>query len=264
MILANLSLFFRFMQRDFYLYKNRIVQYIVNYAIIYPVIHAFAFGYLQSNIYFGQQLQEMGTILFTGNFLIVIVILTYKLSIELLFDLEGDRYIDYQITLFSPRLLLIERILFSTLFSCVILLPYFPVAKLLLGSLFYTQHANWLQLAAIVFASCLMCSSYNHLVACALPDSNKIGFFWRRVNTPLVTILGGFWIPWFAIKKFSTMLGYMTLANPFIYVTEGIRQSILQSQNFLPFFASLSMLLFFSVVLAGCTLYVFKRRMDHI
>lgn len=264
MLLTTFSLFFRFMQRDLYLYKNRIIQYVVNYAVIYPTIHALAFGYLQSNAYFGSNASDMGTILFTGNFLIVIIILTYKLSIELLFDLEGDRSIDFQITILNPRLLIIQKIIFSTLFSSIILLPYFPIAKLLLGHLFVSANTVWPYLLCIQIASCLLCSVYNHLIACLLPDSNSIGFFWRRINTPLVTILGGFWIPWYALRNFSPMLGILTLANPFIYITEGIRQSILQSDRFLSFGVCLSMLLLFSLILTLWTFYAFKKRLDHI
>lgn len=264
MILRSLILFFRFMQRDLYVYKNRVLQYVVNYALIYPMIHAFAFGYLQSNAYFSDGMQHMSTILFTGNFLIVIYVLTYKLSIELLFDIEGDKYINYQMTLLDPRLILIQKILFSTFFSALVLLPYFPVAKLLLGNYFFTDNINWFHLGAIVLSSSFMCSAYNHLAASVIPTTHKIGFFWRRVNTPLMTILGGFWVPWFALKRFSALLGYLTLGNPFIYVTEGIRRSILGTETFLPWAVSVSMLICFSIVMIGLTWKVFKRRMDHV
>lgn len=260
---TELSLFLRFMQRDAYLYRNRIMKYVTNYAIIYPVLYAFSFGYLQSQIYFQQSNALLGTILFTGNFLVVAIVLTYKLSIELLFDLEGERAIDYQITILRPQLVLLERIIFASLFAFVILLPYFPMAKFFLGSLLITTNVSWIKLATILYMACLLGASYNHLVACSLKNSHSLGFFWRRINMPLF-ITGGFWIPWYVMNNLSSLLGAITLCNPFLYITEGIRQSIISGNEFLPFYVCISALLGFSVLFTLLTFYMFKRRVDHI
>lgn len=256
-------LFFRFAQRDYYLYRNRIKKYILNYACIYPMLHAFSFGFLQSQIYFNESNIMLGTILFTGNFLLVVVLLTYKLSIELLFDIEGDRYIDYQLTILRPQLILLERIVFTSIFSFFILLPYFPVAKLLLGNYLVTANISWIKLFGILYASCLMTASYNHMAATILPSTDEIGFFWRRINIPLFTI-GGFWIPWYAMNNFSPILGTISLLNPFLYITEGIRQSILGQSQFLSVGTCLGTLILFSIIFTVVTFFVFNKKMDHI
>lgn len=256
-------LFLRFMQRDAYLYRHRIVQYMTNYAIIYPLLYAFSFGYLQSQIYFQSNNAQLGTVLFCGNFLVVAIVLTFKLSIDLLFDLEGDRAINYQIIILRPQLIIIQRILFTSLFSFVVLLPYFPVAKLFLAHLLITQHASWFKLAIILYLSCLMGAAYNHLAACSLTNSNVIGTFWRRCNMPLF-LMGGFWIPWIIMNKVSPILGAITLLNPFLYVTEGIRQTILASPDFLSFGQCVAALIAFSIIFTVLACYFFKKKMDHI
>lgn len=260
---TELILFLRFAQRDYYLYRHRIKKYLINYACIYPLLHAFSFGFLQSQIYFSDSNIILGTMLFTGNFLLVVVLLTYKLSIELLFDIEGDRYIDYQLTILRPQLILLERILFTSVFSFFILLPYFPIAKILLGSYFAIAQISWIKLIIILYASCLMTAAYNHLAAALLPSTDEIGYLWLRVNIPLFTI-GGFWIPWYAMNKFSPILGAISLLNPFLYITEGIRQAILNQEQFLSLTTCLFMLIFFSVIFTGITFIVFKKKMDHI
>lgn len=251
------------MQRDAYLYRHRIVQYVTNYAIIYPLMYAFSFGYLQSQIYFQSNNAKLGTMLFCGNFLVVAIVLTFKLSIDLLFDLEGARSINYQITILRPQLIIIQRIIFTSLFSFIVLLPYFPVAKLLLSDLLMTQHASWFKLGVILYLSCLMGAAYNHLAACMLKSSHVIGTFWRRCNMPFF-MTGGFWIPWYVMNKTSTLLGTVTLLNPFLYVTEGIKQTILSGSEFLSFANCVIALLFFSLAFTILACYFFKKKMDHI
>ncbi len=41
-MLASTLVFLRFFQRDMYSYRKRIVTYIINYSIIYPLIYAVA------------------------------------------------------------------------------------------------------------------------------------------------------------------------------------------------------------------------------
>ncbi len=257
-------IFLRLMQRDWYQYKDRIFSYyLINYALIYPALYAFSFGYLQANLFFGNTDPLKGTILFVGNFLLVVIVLSFNLGLELLFDLEHDRTVDYQMTIINPRLIIIERILFTSLFTFFILLPYYPVAKLLLGSFFVTSALSIPKAIALLYVSSLMCAAYNHFVACVLPSADSIGIFWRRVNTPLF-MLGGFWVPWYVLQKFSPWLGAVAMLNPFLYVTEGMRQAVLNNNLFLPFWHSFFMLLLFTAMFTGAALWKFKKRVDHI
>jgi len=203
---TQLHLMLQFAKRDLYLYRHRVMNYLINYALIYPCWHAFAFGYLQGNLYFTSAQSIKGTTLLAGNFLLVIILLTYKLSIELLFDLEHQRCIEYQMLILRPPYILIQKIVFTALFASVILLPYYPCAKLLLGSFFVTQNLSFPGFFGMLLASCLMASSYNHLIAVALKSSDNLGKIWRRLNVPLFN-LGGFLIPWYAINNWSPLLG---------------------------------------------------------
>lgn len=260
----QILIFLRLMQRDFYQYKERILSYyLINYALIYPALYSFSFGYLQANIFFTKADPVKGTILFIGNFLLVVILLSFSLSLELLFDLENEHIIDYQMTFLNPRLIILERILFTSLFTFFVLLPYYPMAKLFLGSSFVTSSLSMSKVLIILYASSLMCSAYNHLVACILPHSGSIGMFWRRVNTPLF-MLGGFWVPWHILQKFSPLLGTIALLNPFIYVTEGMRQSVLNISTFLSFWYCLVMLFVFTIIFIYATFWQFKKRVDHI
>ncbi|MCL5875673.1 MAG: ABC transporter permease [Candidatus Dependentiae bacterium] len=260
----QMLLFLRLMQRDWYQYKNRILSYyLINYAFIYPAMYSLSFGYLQANLFFNGADPLRGTTLFVGNFLLVVIVVSSNLGLQLLFDLEHERTIDYLMTIAPARLIIIEKILFTSLFTFFILSPYYPVAKLLLGSFFLTSSLSIPKTVIMLYASCLMCSAYNHLVACVLPGSDGISRFWRRVNTPLF-MLGGFWVPFYVVKQFSSLLGTIALLNPFLYITEGMRQAVLNSSLFMSFERSLFFLICFTGIFICAALRVFKRRVDHI
>jgi hypothetical protein len=256
----SLALFFTFLQRDFYVQRKHVKEYLINYSILYPLICTFSFGYLQTNLFFGGQ--QVTTII-VGNALLMLMVLTYKINIKLLFDLNADRFIDYQITMLNPRLVLLERILFTALLTTAILVPFYPIAKLLLQDSFNTSHASWPQLGCMLFLSALMCSAYHMFVACLFKKPADTAHLWPRLNDPLL-ILGGFWVPLYFIAQLSPTASFIALLNPMMYVTEGLRYAVIGSSHFLPFTTCSLALLTFSALFTVLAWILFKKRTDHI
>lgn len=254
--------FLRFLQRDVYIQKQRIGTFLINYGIIYPTIYSFAIGYIMANTYFGNTPLQ-GSALFIGHILVIIVAFANSLNIGLLFDFEHQRCIDYQITLLSPHLILLERILFASLFTFVISIPFFPIAALILGKSFVTTHTSWPKMFLVLYISSLCCSAYTQFTACVIPSSHKLRSFWMRVNFGLINF-GGIFIPWYLMKQFSSLLGYITLLNPLLYVTEGLRSAILNRTEFLPVWICIGAMLIFSILFTLLSFYFFKKRVDHI
>ena len=233
----------------------------INYALIYPTVFAIQTGYLQATSYFGGGDPQINTVLFAGTILLIMMLFTYKQNIELLFDLEQQRYVDYQITLLNPFLVLLERILFTGLYTFLIALPFYPVAGFLLPSLVDLSNANWLHVALILFAGSLCLSAYHLMAACMLKRSSNISSLWNRANNVLIT-LGGFWIPWYVMYQYSKTLGYLVYLNPAIYLTEGLKGAVTGNPIFLPFGLCLAMLYLFTVLFTGLCWLSFKRRVD--
>ncbi|MDR3551072.1 MAG: ABC transporter permease [Candidatus Babeliales bacterium] len=254
--------FLRFLQRDIYSYRQRVYTYLINYAVIYPVLYAFAIGYLQSNSYFGNNPLQ-GSSLLIGHLLIIIIVFANMLNIGLLFDFENHRFIDYQVTLLNPRLILLERILFASIFTFAISMPFFPIAKLVLGDAFVTTQTSWLKTFLMLFVSSLFCATYTQFMVCIIPNSRKLRSYWMRINFVLNT-LGGLFIPWYVINKLSLTLGSIALINPLLYITEGLRQSILAQPEYLPFWLCICMLLIFAIAFTLLSFHFFKKRVDHI
>lgn len=264
-IMKNKSIyvFFTFLWHDFYTSAKQIKNFIINYALIYPVFFSLTYGYIIPNTAFNAGVLPSKTIIFAGNVIVVFLTLAFNLNLSVLTDLEGDRFINYQMILLNPRLVILEKILFSTLLHFCMCLPFFAVSNLILQDNLDTLNFSMVKFLIILFLSSLVFSSYVFLSMCILKGTHQLGIWWRRCNSPLLT-LGGSWVPWAVIAKFSTLLGYLILFNPILYITEGMRGAILGESLFIPFKYCVITLVFTIVMLILLSFYFFKKRVDHI
>lgn len=259
----NFLVFMQFLKRDLHTHRKHFRDYLINYGLLYPAIYAVTLAYLQTNTYFGSGNSRLGTILFAGNILVALMVITYKQTISLLFDLENDRFIDYQITILPPRLVIACRIFSTSLLAFVLALPFFPVAKLLVYSQLYTQNTVWWQLVVILYLASLCCSAYHQCATLILPSTRQITSLWSRVNHILINF-GGFWIPLQTLYAFSPIVGTLAQANPLIYISEGLRQALIGGDQFLSFTICSIMLLAFTLFFTIIAWYQFQRRTDHL
>lgn len=262
-MLKSIRIFLEFLKRDAYIYWPRTADFFINYSIIYPLIFSFAIGYLQTNLFFGPGFEKIGLTVFVGHIIIILFVLANNLTMNLLFDLEGVRFIDYQICILSPRLVLLERIIFASIYTFIMALPFFPVAKLLLTSVFPMQNISWPLVIIMLYAGALCCAAYHQFAACAIESSHRMRSFWMRFNFFMIT-LGGIFTPWYVTYKFSSILGYLMLLNPLVYITEGLRQAIIGGPEFLSIWLCVPALLLFSAIFIKLGWIFFKKKVDHI
>lgn len=255
--------FLEFIYRDAYVYWQRSTSYFINYCIIYPAIFSFAIGYLQANLFFGPGSEKVGTIVFIGHVIIIVFVLANNLTMNLLFDLEGVRFIDYQITILSPRLVLLERIIFASLFTFIMAIPFFPIAKLILMQGLVTQNTSWFFVYVLLYIGALSCAAYHQFAACVIESSRQMRSFWMRFNFIMIT-LGGIFTPWYITYKFSPLLGYLMLLNPLVYITDGLRQAIVGGKEFLPIWVCIIALCIFTTIFTILSWHAFKKKVDHI
>jgi len=259
----SFMLFFQFLRRDFCRYKKQIKRYIVNFGIIRPLTFAISFAYIQANILFGTQQTHISTIFLIGNSMMILMVLTFSLMARLLFDLETDRFVEYQITIINPQLLLVQRIVFATLFAFCISLPFFPMSKLILWNYIDTSHTSWPKLFLILFVGALCLSAYNLLCSTMLKNPKSITSLWMRVNIPLL-VLGGLWTPMYIIQSTAPKLSYLLYLNPIMYITEGLRHAMLGKNSFFSIPTCIAGLLILTTVFTAFSFYFFKKRVDHI
>lgn len=259
----TIKTFFQFLARDYYRYKKDIKVYLINFSIIRPALYSISLAYIQVNVLFGSGQKELCTIFFIGNAMLIILILTFQLAFRLLFDLEYNKFVNYQITIIHPRLLLLQRIVFSTLFTFFVLLPFFPISKLILQSYLVTTNASWTKMFIVLFFGSLCLSCYNTLCSCIIKSSNNIASLWMRLNFPMM-MLGGMWAPLSVVKSVAPWLTYLLYINPITYLTEGLRRAILGGDQFLPVTTCISALLALSILFTLLSFHFFKKRLDHI
>jgi ABC-type multidrug transport system permease subunit len=76
--------------------------------------------------------------------------------------------------------------------------------------------------------------------------------------------LGGLRMPLSVMFQYSYSLGVISLLNPIMFMTEGIRQALFQSSHYLSLAAVFAGLSAGTVLSLVCCLYFFKKRVDHI
>ena len=262
-LLYSCRLLMRLLARDFYVFGKRIGNFGINYLLIYPLLAIVTFGYIQPGVYFGPGHTKTSVILLVGTFAINMLSLCYTLMASFVFDLEHDRFIDYQISIVPSRILLIKMILFPALIASLISIPYFPLAYAILPSYFESLQSSWLGLMIVIVAASLYCASYIMMGLCIIKKATSIRQFWLRFNWPFV-VLGGLWIPWYLLSKHYPTLGYISLLDPFTYFTEGVRSALIGSDQFISYTICIVALLGFFCMFSIVAIYFFKRKMDHV
>ena len=237
-------------------------RYIVNNVIILPLLCIFSEGYLAQTILFGTN-AGLNTMRFTGVLLLPLLVATFNLATTLMYDFEYNRFVDYQITVLSPALVVLERIVFNGLFTCMLMIPFYPLCKLLLGAQFVTINTSWPLLFFMLLLASLLASAYHILAMCVLPNASSFIRLWARISAPLF-LLGGFVAPWVIVYEVSPVIAYALLFNPFMYVSEGVRQAILGSPMFFSAPICVAVLVLFIFLFYGLALLFFKKRMDHV
>lgn len=259
-------IFLEFLRRDFYVHLKQIRNYMITYLLIFPILFSFVEGYIMPNTIFDLSVLPSKSILLIGVIIYLMLGLAMTLNGFLLIDLENDKFTQYQTLLLNPELLILEKIIFSSAVSFVFITPFFIISKLILREEFNTACLSIPKLLIIFLLGTIFCSAYAILAMCKLKGTHQLGMFWRRFNMPLA-MFGAEWVPWIVIFKFSKVLGYLALLNPFLYIGEGVRGAVIginERNYYIPFIYCVIFLVLASIILTLVALKSFKKRIDHI
>lgn len=254
---------FQFLRRDLYTSGQLFGRYLINFSFLRPLLFAISFIYIQAHVVLQSQSAYTMTLLMIGNSTMVILALACNIAMKHLFDREKKRVVNYQLSLLDPHFIIFERITFVTLYTYILLLPFFPMMKIFMGTSFDTTATSWAATFLILFLGTLCCSAYLILALSIIPSSKHISSLWMRVNIPLLW-LGGLWAPLSVVKKDIPWLGYIAQCNPITYITEGLRAAILGPHDFVPVHLCALALILFSIFFIVLAFPFFKRKTDHI
>lgn len=248
-----------FMWRDIRANQQKVYAYLLNYWIIYPILYSFLYRFLQPNLLFAHDPTYWGTVLYTGSILLVMLIVTGRIAVELLFDLESNRFIQYQLMFLSSYGIIIQRVLYNALFTFVMLAPFYPVSCLLLGHTDLLWSTRWPFVIITLLTGSTMMAAYHQLAILLLSSTEQLSSLWSRINGPLLA-LGGLQMPLAIIEQYHPLLGTIARLNPFIYVTEGLRQAIISGDQFLSLPTTIIYQIGFTIIFIIIAGWMLKRK----
>ncbi|MCL4361220.1 ABC transporter permease [Candidatus Dependentiae bacterium] len=258
----QLYIFIIFLLRDLKVYSARFKRYLINYTLFFPILFALCFGYMLPQLSPLSHILKNGTI-FLGSILVVLFPMSFNMLIDILIDLEQERFTDYQITKLNPLLFIIEKVLFCSSVIFIFLLPFLPITKAFLGNQLDLNAIQILPTIAMLYASSLIATSFTMMAICLLKDSSQSRKFWRRCNIPLM-ITGGFLAPYEIMSKVSPVLRTLTIFNPMLYVTEGLRSAVLNDAQFISYKICIPVIFIYSCIFIVLANKFLKKKMDYV
>lgn len=254
----------RFMQRDFLVFSRRFKDQIINLLCLYPICVAIN-GVVISCIFFdsGKELMFVATNMFAVAPMLPLFVLTYHFMFELFYDLEGNRFINYQQILLSPVLIIIEKIVVGTIFSFIIIAPLYPISYFFIFRYYIaTPQIHWWIAYLILFVASFCLCAYNLLAAIIL-RKETLNIFWNRINHCLL-MFGGFIVPSSLLIEWWKPMKFILICNPLHFFSESSRSSIVGGTDFFPYSQGILILFVLGLIFTMCAIHCFKKRIDHV
>lgn len=260
---SSFRVMMQFMRRDLRVYGKKFKDQFINVLFLYPIFFGIS-GLTQANIFFsGQQIIFGATNFFVSSPTLPLLIITYHLVFELFYDLEGNRFINYQIMMLDPHLVLLEKLIMTTFVSFFSIIPFFPMAYFLVSKFYVNiSAARWLAAYSVLFAAAFCLCAYN-LCASVMLRKDTLNIFWNRINHCLV-VFGGFWVPSSLLIQYWQPLKYILYFNPLHFLSEGLRSAIIGGNDFMPYQESILGLCILGIIFTLGALHQFKKRIDHV
>ena len=260
-LMHYITILFYFFKRDFLIHKKTFLNDCINYGILWPLTFGLSFTVLRKNILFSNQDIHFGSMILVGSVVVPMMVIAYRITFDLMFDLEGRKYILYQISVLPVKLILLQRVLFASLYTFVISSLLFPASIIFLQGHFIIESHSWFLLLTFLFLSSVAMSAMQQLFAVLL-TVEKLHIFWVRVNGVLMS-MGGSFIQTTPLLKVP-VIGILCFANPVFHIAEGVRHILFPTLATMNVGIISGYLIFITGSATVLTSYFLKKRIDHI
>ncbi len=245
---------------DLVIFRQLVIDKIIDFAV-WASISIFVNAYILP--YFGVQ-AGFGLFQFGGILAAVGIFEIYRTAVDLVLDFEGDRIVDYRLTLPIPSwLALLSKVVYFVMIYFFLAVCMIPVGKLCLWNQLDLMQINYPKLALALIFQSLFCACFALFVSSWIEHVGKMGTIWSRCVFPM-WFMGGFAFSWKALYSVWPAVAWIDLINPMIYVTESTRVAILGQENFLNFWLCLVAIAFFSALCFVVGMRKLKRRLDYV
>lgn len=247
------------MHRDMKMYWHRLSRYVINDALIRPILYSIVFAYVMP--YVTVQAIQPGAA-YVGSLLYLLMPILFGLNIDYLLDIEREKSILYKLTILPARYIIAGRVVLTSVISTLAVLGAFPLAYCFIGARIGITMATIIPLCVISFASSLCISAIVLCFMSGMKGLHQSHWFWRRFVYPLV-MFGGFLAPWHIMAKASHFFGHLVLINPLIYVSEGMRNALFGAPYILWYYC-VPVLLIYAILFMVLACYLLKKNIDYV
>lgn len=188
----------------------------------------------------------------------------YANVVELVSDFQGDRVINYGLTLPIPSwMALCSKTIYFTIIYIILSTLMIPIGKLCLFNQFDLTHICYYKLALIILFQSIFYACFVLFPASIINNMMQLGTVWARFIFPM-WFLGGFQFSWTALYETLPILAYINLCNPMIYITEAVRVALLGQEGYLNFWLCLFVIILYSCFFLSIALRNLKRKLDYV
>jgi ABC-type polysaccharide/polyol phosphate export permease len=188
----------------------------------------------------------------------------YGNALRSIVDFEGDRHVDYYLTLPArPTVILLSMISSYVLMGIVLSMLVLPFGALILFNSFNLADITWIKFAIILVLANIFCGTFTIAVTSHVGALSKMENIWSRFIFPM-WFMGGFQFSWVSIYNLSQPLAYLLLCNPIMFIMEGMRAALLGPQDCLPWGLCCVVLCGFTVACWFYAHYKMKRLLDFV
>ncbi|MCL5875771.1 MAG: ABC transporter permease [Candidatus Dependentiae bacterium] len=245
---------------DLMVFKEALRGKVIDMAI-WVALSIFVTAYIMP--YFGLS-HDFGPFQFGGIIASLGLFELYTNVFELTADLEGDRVINYGLTLPIPSwMAIVSKSAYYAIANLTLALIMLPIGKLCLWNQLPLHNIAYgkLFIALLLQSICYAC--FVPWTATLISNLSNLGSVWARFIFPM-WFMGGFQFSWMALHTILPTLAYIDLINPVIYATESTRAALLGQEGYLPFLLCCGALLLFSIICMWHALKRMKKRLDFV
>lgn len=252
----NVEVFLRLIQRDMRVFLPTLRHRTVN-AMLVTVLWVYVFEYVG----FGS-VTGFGLFIAAGECAITGFFEVMENVSRLVADIKGPRSITYALTLPLPQWMVFARIAVSNALQAMgIAFMILPTAKVLLWNQFSLVDTSYVKVLIIFFLAYMFYGFFSLWLASMVKGLESLGNVWSRIIFPL-WFLGCYQFTWGGLAVKSKLFAYVSLLNPLVYCTEGMRAAVIGQDGYLPFWWCCLAIIGFTVFVGVIGTHRMMRRLD--
>jgi ABC-2 type transport system permease protein len=255
-----LHVFKELIRSDLVIFKQTFFDKCIDLTI-WVVLTVIVTGYVMP--FFGLS-RDFGPFQLAGVIAAVGLFELYANVVDLVSDFEGDRVINYSLTLPIPSwLAIVSKGTYYFIVYFILSILMFPIGKLSLWKqLDLTQISYSKFFLSLIFQN-IFYACFVLWVSSIIANITKLGSVWARFIFPM-WFMGGFQFSWMALYHVIPTFALINLLNPMIYITEAVRAAMLGQTGYINFWLCLLAISIFSVLYFILGMRNLKKRLDFV